>query len=57
MAEAKKQAPRKQQFNVYLAPDLVRQLKHVAIERDSHLSDLVAEIFRNYLKQLERKRK
>lgn len=40
---------KKKQFNVYLPPDLVKQLKHLAIDRGVHLSPMVEQIFREYL--------
>lgn len=39
----------KQQFNIYLPPDLVRELKHAAIDDRSSLSGYVERIFREYL--------
>lgn len=39
----------KQQFNVYLPPELVRELKHAAIDDAQSLSSLVEKIFRDYL--------
>ena len=40
----------KQQFNIYLEPDLVTRLKHRAIDEQLSLSDLAAEVFSAYLK-------
>ena len=39
----------KQQFNIYLPPDLVRELKHAAIDDRSHLSGYVEMIFSKFL--------
>ncbi len=39
----------KQQFNVYLPPELVRELKHAAIDDRSSLSGYVERIFREFL--------
>ena len=44
----------KQQFNVYLPPELVRELKHAAIDDRSSLSRYVERIFQEFL---DRKRR
>lgn len=51
MAEAEEQrdAFGKQQFNVYLPPELVRQIKHAAIDDRQSLSRFVERLFQEYL--------
>ncbi len=43
----------KQQFNVYLEPELIAAIKHHAIDAQLSLSDLVAHILTAHLKGIE----
>lgn len=46
---------KKQQFNVYLPPDLIRRVKHAAIDSDKSLSDFVEAALRAYLEAQEKR--
>lgn len=41
----------KQQFNVYLTPHTIKQMKHHAVDEQFSLSDLVEKVFTAYLSQ------
>ncbi|MCH8993675.1 MAG: CopG family transcriptional regulator [Chloroflexi bacterium] len=53
--EEQRDAFGKQQFNVYLPPELVRELKHAAIDDQHSLSRYVEIIFRDFLDRKKNK--
>jgi hypothetical protein len=42
---------KKQQFNIYLPPQLIREVKHAAVDTGASLSDFVAEALTAYVQQ------
>ncbi len=49
--------PAKQQFNIYLPADLVRRVKHAAVDADRSLSEFVEAALEAHLRQLEEERR
>lgn len=48
---------KKQQFNIYLPPELIREVKHASVDAGGSLSDFVAEALEEYLQTRDRERK
>lgn len=46
----------KQQFNVYLSPELIKRLKHVAVDHAVSLSAFVEQALTEHLDRLEEAR-
>jgi hypothetical protein len=46
----------KQQFNVYLPPDLIQAVKHAAVDAGQSLSAFVEALLRAHLEERGRKR-
>lgn len=44
----------KQQFNVYLSPHLIRQIKHAAVDERQSLSELVERALDNHVERIQR---
>jgi predicted HicB family RNase H-like nuclease len=43
----------KQQFNIYLPAELVRRVKHAAVDSDRSLSEFVERALEEHLRRLE----
>lgn len=42
---------KKKQFNIYLPPDLIKEIKFLCVEKEMNLSSLTEEMFRNWIKE------
>ena len=51
------QASAQKQFNVYLPVELIREVKHLAVDTERSLSDLVAEALRTHVNAARKKRR
>jgi hypothetical protein len=49
--------PEKRQMNLYLEEDLIKRIKHAAIEEEQRLSEFVAIALERYLAVVEEKQK
>lgn len=45
--------PEKRQMNLYLEEDLIKRVKHAAIEEEQRLSEFVAKALETYLEGLQ----
>ena len=43
--------PEKQQFNVYLPPDLIRAVKHAAVDAQQSLSKFIEGVLRAHIEK------
>ena len=43
--------PEKQQFNIYLPAELVRRVKHAAVDADASLSRFVEDVLTEHLRR------
>ncbi len=50
-------AREQKQFNVYLPVELIREVKHLAVDTERSLSDLVAEALRTHVNAARKKRR